>query len=109
MVDIFNFPKVNSNDKPEKQIADIIDYLIQFKETLEFELANISTENLSPELINKLNDLGLKIDQSNEDRLDEFAQLSSHGISISDIYNSDIFKAAVKTEIGKYIPLDEEV
>ena len=33
MVDIFNFPKVNSNDKPEKQIADIIDYLIQFKET----------------------------------------------------------------------------
>ena len=49
MIDMFHFPRV-TNGSPETQINELITYLIHFKETLEFALMNISTENLSPEI-----------------------------------------------------------
>lgn len=76
MVDMLPFPRTSGNT-PEKQIEEIISYLVQFKETLEFALMNISEENLSPELRKKLNDLGAEITKSNEDREAELAQVST--------------------------------
>ena len=88
---------------PDEKIAEIINYLIQFNESLEFTLMNISTDNLSPELINKLNELGASIDKSNAFREEEVAQISSKNITISDVCNSELFKICVKNEIEKYI------
>lgn len=77
MVDMFPFPRI-TGETPEKQIAELISYLIQFKETLEFALGNISMENLSPDLVNKINNLGANIEQSNLSREDELVQIANH-------------------------------
>jgi hypothetical protein len=99
MVDMFPFPSVTEG-KPEKQIAEIVNYLIQFKETLEFALANISAENLSPDLVNKLNELGTNIAKSNEERENEVAQITTNALTVSDVCNSDLFKLSVESEIS---------
>ena len=76
MVDMFPFPRVTGNT-PDEKISELLSYLIQFKEALEFALMNISTENLSPDLVNKLNELGADIKKSNEARAEELAQIGS--------------------------------
>lgn len=96
------FPKVMGNT-PEEQIASLANYMTQFKETLEFALMNISTENLSPDLINMLNELGANIEKSNEEREDEVAQLSANALTIADVCNSDMFKDAIAREQTKNI------
>lgn len=84
MVDIFPFPNVTSSE-PEKQIGDIVNYLIQFKETLEFALMNISEDNLSQNLVDKLNSLGADIERSNEYREDETTQITQKMMTLSDV------------------------
>lgn len=101
MVDAFPFPRI-TEETSEKQIKQLVDYLIQFKETLEFALTNISTENLSPELISKLNELGADIQKSNDARAEELAQLTVDTLTISDVCNSNTFKDAVKSEVKKH-------
>lgn len=101
MVDIFPFPKTMGNT-PEEQIAELVNYLIQFKETLEFALMNISTENLSPDLVNQLNELGANIEKSNTDREDELAQLTVDTLTISDVCESNTFKNAIESEVSKH-------
>ena len=44
MMDLFSFPYVKGKT-PEEQIPEIINYLVQFKETLEFELAELSSRS----------------------------------------------------------------
>jgi hypothetical protein len=95
------FPRI-MGDTPDKQIVELVTYLVQFKETLEFALRNISTENLSPELVNKLNELGAGIEKSNENREDEIAQVSSKTLTVSDVCNSEIFKLAVEDMFKGY-------
>ena len=89
MVDLFPFPKVNENAPPEAQIAELVRYLTEFKELLEFELSNISLENLSPDLMNKIKGLGTDIEQTNDNREEEFAQITK------------IIRETVKSEISK--------
>lgn len=102
MVDMFPFPRIVGKTN-EEQIAQLVDYLVQFKETLEFALNNITTENLSPELINKLNELGAGIQQSNNDREEEIAQLSGvksgNNLTISDVIQSSQFKDALNKQM----------
>lgn len=93
------FPKI-SGDTSEKQIMELVNYLVQFKETLEFALTNISTENLSPELVNQLNELGANIEQSNKTREEEIAQVSAFSsITVSDVCNSQLFKNEIDNRI----------
>lgn len=105
MVDMFPFPRIVGSTSEEK-IAHLVDYLIQFKETLEFALDNITTENLSPELISKLNDLGADIQKSKDDREDEMAQISGNTLTISDVCESNQFKAAVNNQMAMRINYD---
>ena len=79
MFDILPFPRITGNN-PEVQITEIVNYLVQLKETLEFVLMNISEENLSSELLNKFNELRIGIEQSNVERDSAVAQLS-HNIA----------------------------
>lgn len=96
------FPKVMGNT-PEEQIASLVNYMTQFKETLEFALMNISTENLSPDLVNMLNTLGADIEKNKEEREDEVAQISTNALTIADVCNSDMFKDAIASEQTKNI------
>lgn len=100
MLDILPFLRL-LGDTPEKQIVEITDYLMQFKETLEFALMNISSENLSPELQNKLNELWSTIKKNNSNQEEAIVQISSKtGASVSDIINSQMFKTSLKNEVA---------
>ena len=102
MFDIFPFPSIQGNT-PENKISELVNYLIQFKETLEFTLMNISTENLSPELVSMLNEMGANIERSNTAREEEVAQVSVNALTIPDVCNSDLLKNTIKNETSKYI------
>lgn len=91
MVDMFPFPKITGNT-PEEKISSIVEYLVQFKEDLEFTLGNISVDNLSAELVTKLNDLGINIKKNREETEDGIAQVSVNTLTISDVVNSKQFK-----------------
>ena len=101
MVDMFPFPRIMGKTS-EEQIAELINYLVQFKETLEFALTNISTENLSPDLAKKLTEMGVNTERSNADRETDLAQIKSRGgVSVSDVINSPTFNTALKSEMAK--------
>jgi hypothetical protein len=100
MVDSLPFPRITETT-PEKQVAELVNYLIQFKETLEFVLMNISTENLSPELVNKLNEMGADIEKSNKAREEELAQITVGTLTISDVVESNAFSEAVKDVMSR--------
>ena len=92
MYDMLPFPNITATDTKE-QVAQINNYLIQFKETLEFILTNISADNLSADLIAKLNDLGSDIKKANTERGEEIQQVSGRIITASDVVNSAVYKA----------------
>ncbi len=100
MIDLLPFPRI-TGDTPQKQVLELINYLVQFKETLEFTLMNISTENLSPDLVKKLNDLGANIVQSTDEKESELAQISKgNNLTVYDVCNSNIFKASIESNIS---------
>lgn len=79
---------------PEGKLTELESYLIQFKEALEFILMEIPMNSLSSGTIDKINSLGA----GNAE--EELAQVSSKPISVSDVCNSDVFKAAVNEQIS---------
>lgn len=95
MYDMLPFPNL-SGGTAEEQVAQINNYLIQFKETLEFVLANISIDNLSQDLVDKLNTLGADLEKSIEDRDDQIQQVSVKTLSVSDVINSSAFQLALE-------------
>lgn len=100
MQDMLPFPNLMGKDADEK-LAQLNNYLIQFKETLEFVLTNISIENLSQDLVNKLNTLGADIEKSNEDRDDQIGQVTKRALTISDVMNSNSFHLALDSVTPK--------
>lgn len=99
MVDMFPFPRIDGNT-PAKQISELVSYLIQFKEALEFALMNISGENLSADLVKKLNELGADIKRSNETRGDEITQLSAKALTIADVCDSEMLRQTIENQIA---------
>lgn len=87
MYDILPFPLITSKTS-EGQINELLLYLTQFKETLEFALMNISVDNLSQDLVEKLNALGADIEKSNESREDEMTQFNNNALTKSDVVNT---------------------
>lgn len=57
MMDRLPFPDVNAHTTEEK-VAQLVDYLIRFKEELEFILSDIGVENLSADLQHKISEMG---------------------------------------------------
>ena len=98
MYDMLPFPNITATDTKE-QVAQINNYLIQFKETLEFILMNISVDNLSQDLINKLNSLGAEVEKSQVAREEEVQQVSNRIITVSDVINSSMFEATLDDKI----------
>lgn len=106
MYDLLPFPNITSKDA-EGLAGQVNNYLIQFKETLEFLLTNISTDNLSPDLVARLNDLGAEIEKAKEETDEQIGQMSGGGssLTISDVINSNTFKQAVKNEASLNVKL----
>ena len=96
MYDLLPYPNI-VGATVEEQTAEINNYLIQLKETLEFILMDISEDNLSQHLVDKLNSLGADIEKTNEDKDDQIAQVSNKTLSVSDVINSQQFKLALDT------------
>lgn len=103
-MDMLPFPRMMGNS-PEEKIADIINYLIQFKETLEFALTNISTDNLSPDLINKLNELGADVKKNNETMESELSQIAFKTLSIYEVCASELLKSTIVDELEKNLKI----
>lgn len=105
MYDMLPFPNITATNT-EEQVSQINNYLIQFKETLEFILTNISVDNLSQELIDKLNSLGSDIQKSAVQREEEIQQVSGKMLSVSDVINSSMFQSSIdslETEVQKNV------
>ena len=95
MYDMLPFPNITGKTV-EEQTAQINNYLIQFKETLEFILSNISTDNLAPELVAQLNSLGAEIEKTTEESAEQIQQITNREISVSDVINSQAFQSAIE-------------
>lgn len=54
MLDLLPYLDLRSKTTPE-QVAEIANYLVRLKDELENVLTTISEENLSPELLEKIN------------------------------------------------------
>lgn len=94
MFDILPFPNITSTETKE-QVAQINNYLIQLKEELEFILTNISADNLSPDLRDRLNALGAGIQTSEEKYEQVTQQVSNQSLTVSDVINSPLFESAL--------------
>lgn len=109
MFDMLPFPNITATTA-EEQAVQINNYLIQFKETLEFILSNISAENLSPALLEKLNTLGADIEKNAEETTEQIQQVSTKAITVSDVINSQAFNAALDGATpDKYLVSVEQV
>ena len=85
----------------EEQVVEINNYLIQLKEELEFILSNISAENLSQDLIEKLNSLGADVEKSSEDLDEQLSQIAGQSLTVNDVINSPSFSSAVDAKVSK--------
>lgn len=110
MYDMLPFPHITAT-KPEEQVAQINNYLVQFKETLEFILMNISMDNLSKDLADKITSLGSSIEKSSVERAEEIQQVTNKmgGSSVSDIINSPLFQTELDTRVEENMPTASEV
>lgn len=61
----------------EGQVKEIIDYLAQLKEQLEFVLSNISEKNFSESFKQKLKEMDDSIKSAEKNRTEELAQVSN--------------------------------
>jgi hypothetical protein len=92
MFDILPFPNITAKD-PEERTSQIIDYLLQFKEDLEFILTNLTSENLSPDLRAKITSVRSADDVFTSEQSEQISQMKGGGVSVSDVLNSAAFKA----------------
>lgn len=98
--DILPYPNITAKD-PEDQLTQINNYLIQLKESLEFVLTNISADNLSPDLVQKLNDLGSDIKTTAQEQDDQIQNIAHKSLTVSDVINSEAFKTVMKSVYAK--------
>lgn len=106
--DILPYPNITAKD-PEEQLSQINNYLIQLKETLEFALTNISADNLSPQLLQILNDLGSDIKTTTQEQEDQIQQIAHKSLTVYDVINSEAFGKALDEatdDVRKDIPTD---
>lgn len=95
MYDMLPFPNISATNIEDLSFQTN-NYLIQFKETLEFVLANIGTDNLSQDLIEKLNSLGAEVEKNAEETDDQFQQVAGKTITVADVINSNAFENALE-------------
>lgn len=104
MFDILPFPNITAKE-PDERISQVVDYLLQFKEDLEFILTNLTTENLSPELQARIASVKTSTDVFTEEQTEQIGQMKG-GISVFDVLNSSAF-LAYAGNVTKYVDQSE--
>ncbi len=91
------------NDK--EQIQQMRSYLFQLKESLEFILTNIGTENLSDTLLKDLKNMGMSIAEVQSDvdmrQKTTVGLINESNLTVSDVINSALFAAEIQ-EVKDY-------
>lgn len=91
------------NDK--EQIQQMRSYLFQLKESLEFILTNIGTENLSDTLLKDLKNMGMSIAEVQSDvdmrQKTTVGLINESNLTVSDVINSALFEAEIQ-EVKDY-------
>lgn len=105
MFDILPFPNITAKEA-EERTNQIVDYLLQFKEDLEFILTNLTSENLSPDLRAKISNVKTSEDAFTSEQTEQLGQMKGGGISVSDVINSAAFKAYT---VSVLTAIDEKV
>lgn len=95
MYDMLPFPNIAATNIEELSFQTN-NYLIQFKETLEFILTNIGADNLSQDLMEKLNSLGAEVEKTIEETDDQFQQVAGNNLTLADVINSSAFEEALE-------------
>jgi len=109
MYDMLPFPNINATSIEELSFQTN-NYLIQFKETLEFILTNIGADNLSSDLMETLNSLGAEVEKTIEETDDQFQQVAGKTITVADVINSPAFNDKIEDATPKeYIKSVEAV
>ena len=62
-----------------QKVDEMEQYLVKFRKELELVLGNISTENLSPTLLNRIESLEKTVKAETEKRDEEISQLANKG------------------------------
>ena len=101
MIDSLPMPHITAT-KPEEQVAQMKDYLFMLTEELEFILANISVNNLSQDLVDKLNSLGADIEKNNEEKEEQLQKIHNNSVTVSDVINSSAFESALESKIPSF-------
>ena len=101
MYDMLPFPQITATDTKD-QIKQINDYLMHFKESLEFILMNISADNLSSSLLDKLNKFEKEIEALNTVEENVIQQVSNKTITALDVIGSEAYKASIKQIEDKF-------
>ena len=107
MLDRLPMPHITAT-KTEEQIAQVRDYLFHLKEELEFILMNISEDNLSSDLINKLNSLGVDIENNKSENEDQLQQMSAKTLTVNDVVTSVLFDVEVTARVPKVSEIVEQ-
>ncbi len=106
MFDILPFPNITATDAKERT-TQIVEYLFQFREELEFLLTNITTENLSPELRSRIASYKTTDEVFTDAQNEQLKQMAGHGgASVSDVMNSSAF-LGYASDTTKYIDQSE--
>ena len=87
---------------PEEQLAQVQDYLFQLIEELEFALNNLSADNLSQELLDRLNSLGAGIEDTKNESEEKLQQVTNKTITVSDVINLNAFESAVSNMMPSF-------
>ncbi len=89
MYDILPFPNITASDV-QGQVEQINNYLIQFKEELEFVLTNLGEDNLAESLVQTINALSESAGKTTDE--ETLQQVVQSGLRITDVINSNLFK-----------------
>lgn len=115
MFDILPYPNIDGNTAEEK-LNSLFNFLCQFKEDLEFILNNIGTDNLSKELIDKLENIGVDISAQEQNTEDIIGQIVKRSISVRDVIDSDLFRQTLDAyerqiieALGEMIPTVHDI
>ena len=84
------FPNISGNTSAEK-IEQLIVYLIQLKEELEYILSNISLDNLSSDVIEKIESANVNIKKTENTQEEQIQQLLNYVLTVDDVLNSKSF------------------
>lgn len=82
----------------EEKVAEIENYLYMLREALEMELSNIDTDNLSDDLIRRLEGLGVDISLQEKKTQDYIQQISQRTLSVRDVVESKMFADKLQEE-----------